>query len=296
MREEHRVGLDYLEAVTALRQRSRKAHPTDGLFEAAEFHWWWSKPRSTDDLPQLFWFDDDGEPEAAVIITAWGSGSSAVYADATITPLFMPDPTPEQVAHVIDRGIEHAKGAGIDVIELEVSRTDEVMQQVLLTHGITIKEDALIEAWMNADDRADISELHDGYRLASRSEMTHEPHHMIKRSGPAVAERLLQTSLYRDDLDLVVYAPNGDIAAYGMFWFDPESLTGVVEPMRTEDAHQQRGLARHVLTSGIDRLAKAGAQRVSIGYEPGNPASGHLYRSVGFEPHAQTDLFSSAPG
>ncbi|MBT6445273.1 MAG: GNAT family N-acetyltransferase, partial [Acidimicrobiaceae bacterium] len=70
------------------------------------------------------------------------------------------------------------------------------------------------------------------------------------------------------------------------------TATGVVEPMRTKDEHQQQGVARHILTAGLDRLANAGAERVSIGYEPANPASGHLYRSVGFEPIKYTDLLS----
>lgn len=62
--------------------------------------------------------------------------------------------------------------------------------------------------------------------------------------------------------------------------------------MRTEDDHQRRGLARHILTTGIDLLAEAGARRVKICFEPGNPASSHLYLSVGFEPDRQTVVFS----
>lgn len=50
-----------------------------------------------------------------------------------------------------------------------------------------------------------------------------------------------------------------------------------------------------MLTSGIDLLAAAGAERISIGWEPDNPASGHLYRSVGFEPVLRTDVFSGPP-
>jgi len=37
-----------LEAVTALLQRVRSAHPTAGLYEAADLQWWWRTPRSTD--------------------------------------------------------------------------------------------------------------------------------------------------------------------------------------------------------------------------------------------------------
>jgi ribosomal protein S18 acetylase RimI-like enzyme len=119
---------------------------------------------------------------------------------------------------------------------------------------------------------------------------------MIRRNHPDLEARLRQTSLYRPDLDLVVYDGHDDVAAYGLFWYDPETATGLVEPMRTEDDHQRRGLARHVLTSGIDRLAAAGARRIKICFEPDNPASSHLYLSVGFEPDRQTVMFSGSTG
>ena len=94
------------------------------------------------------------------------------------------------------------------------------------------------------------------------------------------------------DLDLLVVDSEGDHAAHALFWFDPTTSIGVVEPVRTVDAHQQRGLSRHLLTAGLARLAALGAERVSIGYEPDNPASGHLYRSVGWVPGSATDLWS----
>jgi hypothetical protein len=59
--EEHRVGLNYLADVTLLLQRIRLAHPTAGLFEPADLQWWWAqRARPTDQLPQLFWFDEFG--------------------------------------------------------------------------------------------------------------------------------------------------------------------------------------------------------------------------------------------
>ncbi len=62
--------------------------------------------------------------------------------------------------------------------------------------------------------------------------------------------------------------------------------------MRTEEAHQRNGLARHILTAGIDRLARAGGQRISIVFEPGNPASSRLYPDVGFQPVKHTDIYA----
>jgi RimJ/RimL family protein N-acetyltransferase len=113
-----------------------------------------------------------------------------------------------------------------------------------------------------------------------------------KRNHPDVEARLRQTSLYRPDLDLVVHDGRDRVASYGLFWYDPETATGLVEPMRTEDDHQRRGLARHILTAGIDLLAAAGAERIKICYEPDNPASRRLYLSVGFEPDRHTVVYA----
>ncbi|MGF1667093.1 MAG: GNAT family N-acetyltransferase [Acidimicrobiia bacterium] len=296
MREELLVGLDYLDGVTTLLQRVRRAHPTHGSYQAAELQWWWSVPRSTDGLGQLFWFDDVGRPEAAFIVTDFGDGSSALYEDPTLVVVIMPDVDPGWVAHAVERGFAHLGEHGIGAVELEVDRSDDVMVDVLSGHGFALRGDGMIESWMNADSRPGISALPDGYRLVSRSDTIDRPHHMAHPRRPDVEQRLQQTSLYRSDLDLLILDESDEVAAYGLFWHDPVTATGVVEPMRTLDDHQRRGLARHLLTAGVDLLAEVGAERISIAYHPDNPASGHLYRSVGFQPHRQTDVYFRGVG
>lgn len=285
-REEFLVGTAYLEAVTSLLQRGRNTHPTKGVYEAAELQWWWAEiPRPTDSLSQLFWFDDSDTPEAAVILTDWRNWVS-------MDPLVMPGATPAWVSHVVARGLEHADDAGIGSVQLEVDRDDSVMQEVLANLGFTIKEEGYVESWLGVDNRPAVSPLGDGYRLLSRSETKHLPHHMAPRHHPDIEQRLLETPLYRADLDMVVLDDNEACAAYGLCWFDSETSTGVIEPMRTEEEHQRKGLARHILTDGIDRLARAGAERITIVSEPENPASSRLYPDVGFQPVKQTDIYA----
>jgi hypothetical protein len=48
---------------------------------------------------------------------------------------------------------------------------------------------------------------------------------MIARNGADVAARLAQCSLYVPELDPLVQAPDGEVAAYGLFWAEP--VTGV---------------------------------------------------------------------
>jgi len=292
LREEHRVGLQYLETATALLQRVRSSHRTAGLYEAADLQWWWSQmPRSTDNLPQLFWIDHLGRPEAAMIAT-----DSPVRTQ--LDPMIMPDATPDLVAHVIERGLAHARESGFEAVGLEVDRADDLLRDILVDHGFEIEEDGLVETWLTADARPEISPLHEDYRLSSRLDTMQRPHHMINptRNHSDPEPRLRQTSLYRPDLDLVIHDSRDSVAAYGLFWYDPVSATGLVEPMRTEDDHQQRGLARHILTAGIGLLAAAGAERIKICYQPDNQASKGLYLSVGFEPVRQTVVFSRRAG
>lgn len=286
-REHQLVGLEALAAATALLQRVRSAHPTAGLYEAADLQWWWRTPRSTDDDPQLFWFDDDGRPAAAVVGTDWRDRVALAF-------IVLPGTAPGSVVELADRGLAHAADVGWSPITVEVDPADVVAVDALARHGFTSPAAGVVESWLAASDRPAVRPLPGGYRLVSRPAVTSVPHHMAGRSGPDVEARLRQTSLYRSELDLVVLGTSDDVAAYGLFWFDPTTATGLVEPMHTEAPHRRRGLARHILTSGIARLAHAGATRIKICHEPDNLAAGDLYRSVGFQPLRETVVFTKA--
>ena len=169
---------------------------------------------------------------------------------------------------------------------------DLFFQDALFERGFTIEESGYAETWLDATARPEISPLPAEYRMGSRLDTKPSPHHLIKRNGAAVEQRLLQTSLYRPELDLVVLDRSDHVAASGLFWFDPITSTGLVEPMRTEDDDQRRGLARHLLTAGIELLSAAGAERIKICFELSNPASSRLYPSVGFQSVKETDVFA----
>lgn len=292
LRRVQRNGIDAVEMITALLQRRRSAHPTKGLYEAAELQFWWSIPRRTDEVDQLFWIDADDQPVAAAAVFDFSTASSLVYDEVIFCPFALPDATPEFLAEVVEAGLALANAQGFEAVELEVEQSDEIMQAVLTTRGFAVKEqEVLIECWLESARRPEVSPLHEGYRVASRAAIADRPHYLGRRSSGFDEARLAQVSLYRQELDLVAIDSDDNDAGHCLFWLDPITSTGVVEPMRVNNDHQQRGLARHLLTMGIDLLAQAGATRVSIGYEPDNPASGRLYRSVGFQDTQRNDLY-----
>ena len=103
-------------------------------------------------------------------------------------------------------------------------------------------------------------------------------------------ERLRRLSLYDPALDLAVLTPTGEVAGYALFWSDPVTRVGLLEPMRTEDAWQRRGLARALLAAGLDRLARRGAAWLKVGFS--TDAARDLYLGAGFRVNATMTTYT----
>jgi GNAT superfamily N-acetyltransferase len=134
-----------------------------------------------------------------------------------------------------------------------------------------------------------VAVLPDGFVLTDRAQRPGAPHPIVARNGAEVEARLQTCSLYDPALDLAVVTAAGDVAGYALFWFDPVTGVGLVEPVRVEEQYWRRGLARAMLTAGIDRLVQRGARRLKIGYatEPART----LYRSIGFRETASASAY-----
>ena len=160
-----------------------------------------------------------------------------------------------------------------------VREVDASLRDLALQSGFTVTDELSGTAWMDADDRPQIVHV-EGFTVVDRGARADRPHPMIERNGSTVGRRLGQCSLYDPTLDLAVEDVDGTLAGYALFWFDPVTLVGLLEPMRVADDYQRRGLARVLLTNGLDRLARKGARRLKVGFET-DPAR-NLYLSAGF--------------
>ncbi|HXH87432.1 MAG TPA: GNAT family N-acetyltransferase [Gaiellaceae bacterium] len=275
-------GLEYLALATELLHRARLADAESGLWEAADLQWWWRTPRRSDAIDQLFWVDDDG-PVAGVVLTEW---SRAWGCD----PIVVPGVSSVSLSTVLTRGVEAIDALGPEAVEVLARDDDIEMTGLLAGAGFVADDDRSGNTWMNADDRPDVAALPEGFVLVDRSRETAKPHPMRRRSGEGVESRLRQCSLYDPALDLAVEAADGQIAGYALFWFDPVTEVGMVEPMRVEDAYQRRGLARAMLTAGLERLAKRGARRLKVGYS--TDVARELYVGAGFRVTSTDRLYS----
>jgi len=239
------------------------------MWEAADVQWWWRRPRASDDLALPVWFDEVG-PVAAAGLTAWDDTWQAdVFA--------VPSVVPEQ--DVWTATLQDSAGHRGRALRVLVREDDTRLADLAVGSGFAMTDELSGTAWMDADDRPPVAPV-DGFAIVDRVAGAHRPHPMIARNGELVERRLRQCSLYDPTLELAVEDADGRVAGYALFWFDHTTLVGLVEPMRVQDEYRRRGLARMLLTNGLERLARKGARRLKVGFE--TDAARNLYLGAGF--------------
>lgn len=281
LREVPISGLGYLAHATELLQRARLANPDGGVWEAADLQWWWRMPRRSDAVGQRFWIDDDG-PLAAVVLTDWGRAWAC-------DPIVVPAASTVPLTTIWARAAEAIDALELQAVEVLVRDDDAELSALLVDSGFVAGTDRSGITWMNAEERIRAAALPDGFVLVDRAREASAPHPMRRRNGDQIEDRLRQCSLYDPALDLAVVTADGQAAGYALFWFDPVTRVGLVEPMRIEDAYQRRGLARAMLTAGLDRLAERGASRLKVGYSSDDAR--RLYVGSGFRLTTTTRLY-----
>jgi ribosomal protein S18 acetylase RimI-like enzyme len=278
LRQVRPVGLEYLQLVTDLLQRQRLADPFGGLYEAADMQWWYTRDPHLSDRDAVVWLSGD-VPRVAAAFTRWSANryNCVVLGDRSYAPAW---------AFVRARGAELGEAS----IEMEVDPADAVSAAEAVRAGFVASGETVDETWLDAADRARPRPVADGYVLVDRSRQS-GPHPMIKRNGPEVEQRLRECSLYDPRLDLAVLAPEGEVAGYALFWPDPRTRVGMVEPMRVEQEHAGRGLAGALLREGLERLAERGCARLKVCHDVSNTTAARLYRGAGFAAHSRVSVY-----
>ncbi len=99
--------------------------------------------------------------------------------------------------------------------------------------------------------------------------------------------------IYRDNLmlkagsrpehEIVVVAPDGQLAASTIMRLDYINMVGLFEPVATRHAFHRRGLGRAMLLYALAEMQRLGMRRARVEYAATNLAAHGLYASLGFE-------------
>jgi mycothiol synthase len=95
--------------------------------------------------------------------------------------------------------------------------------------------------------------------------------------------RAIRHPSYRQDLDIVVEAPGGRLAAFCICWFDEQSCSGQVEPLGCHQDFRQSALGRVALSEGLHRLQMLGAKNIDVETDCYRNTAFRLYEAFDFQ-------------
>ncbi len=108
--------------------------------------------------------------------------------------------------------------------------------------------------------------------------------------------RLMRMPMYRRELNLVVTAPDGTLAAAMIGWLDPLNKTVEIEPLGVRPRFRRMGLGRAIVVEGLHRFRAVGAEAAEVWGVSRKPEAVDLYQSAGFEKSARVlDLVKKIP-
>jgi len=208
-----------------------------------------------------------------------------------IDPAFSDDPAfsalkPEMLAYAAERLYKTA--AGVRRLRIYINDEDRELQALASEAGYTKTAEDEPMSQMHCADLAAGRPLPEGFRLQSlREENDLRKVHGVMWRGfghgddppeDGIEERRQMQSApnFREELQIVAVAPDGNYAAYCGMWYEPVNRFAYVEPVCTDPAFRRLGLARAATVEGIRRCRDLGAEIAYVG------ATLPVYLSLGF--------------
>ncbi len=190
---------------------------------------------------------------------AWAEQQRSAEADGPLTlTAWAFDSDAARISTLQRRGYQR----GDKFLYYRIRDLDNIPSETMLPPGYTIR---------NVLGEADIETRVAVHRAAfAPSRMSVEKH-----------RRVMALPTYRPDLDLVVVAPDGSFAAFGIVWYDASNRAGTFEPVGCHPDHRRLGLSRALMYEGLRRLKQLGAQAAHVNSFDESAAVG-LYQAVGF--------------
>ncbi|MBL7253275.1 GNAT family N-acetyltransferase [Paractinoplanes lichenicola] len=251
----------------------------------------WQSPALANGTAEL-WRGPDGE------VTAWGWVPAPGHLE-----LYAP---PDLVREVLGRFPETTTATAMD--------TDTELLAALLEAGFREVDEPFFRHCVRELDDLPAPRLPEGYavravrpgELAERAavhraawrpkwigELQVPPVDLGDGESGMTTERyamIAATRPYRRDLDLVVEAPDGTLAASALGWLDEVNRAALLEPVGTDPRHARRGLGAAVSLACLHAMREAGATRAKVcpRGDAAYPVPRQLYHHIGFRDAGRT--------
>ncbi|WP_433291347.1 GNAT family N-acetyltransferase [Actinoplanes sp. CA-030573] len=280
--------------VTALRPDLISAGASYG-----ELAWIWGQwsSRFQATWPRRLWFAGD-----ELVAFGWvfrprrvrrNDGSVREVTDATLSYLVHPGH-----AGLVDEVIEWYDAAAAGLVRRVTPTTaDEVALRRWAAHGYATDHEELGDTggWTQLNERdltgLDEPVLPDGFRFRTAGEVAPEAVVRAHVDAWAPSAYTLESYAavrrapgYRDDLHILVEAPDGTMAASTIMWLDAVNKSVEFEPVGTHPGYRRLGLGRAMMLYAMHRARAAGATHATVVClgAPGHPKARGLYYGVGF--------------
>lgn len=169
---------------------------------------------------------------------------------------------------------------------------DHTRRQLVEAHGFLLAERDYYALFQHAlNDLPPVPTLPDSFVLrtlageqetAAYSEL-HRAAFESTSMTPEWRARTLRMPQYRSDLDLVITAPDGSLAAFCVGWFEPVHKFAQIEPIGVHPHFQRRGLGRVLLLEMLHRFRAYGVASAFIEPSIDNAAIHRVCEIVGFK-------------
>ncbi|MGW5875795.1 GNAT family N-acetyltransferase [Nocardiopsis terrae] len=207
---------------------------------------------------------------------------------------------------LLDRAMARVGGAAVDLLVLD---GDDELRALAERTGFAVAEENVFGEWMCRAATEEDVVLPEGYRLRPVREGEHEARvechrrawkpadlpwpERVGQVDPDLTSRFSRERydstraglLYDRELDLVVEAPDGSLAACCVVWWDPRNRCSEIEPLGVVPEHRRKGLAGAMALEACTLTARRGGDRVFINTSPNEayPTPARTYATVGYE-------------
>ncbi len=109
-------------------------------------------------------------------------------------------------------------------------------------------------------------------------------------NGRLAFDRVRSTPDYREELDMAIAGPQGDVVSFATVWLDVKNALCVLEPVGTAPEHRRKGLAEILIAEGCRRAAAYGARTAYVGSDQ------PFYLKIGFRVICRSALWEQKAG